>query len=406
MTKLLIKLFVKNKDDIKNNKVRQSYSILASIFGIISNFFIFLLKIIVGLIFNIISITADAVNNLSDASNSIISLISAKISTKPADKEHPFGHARSEYIAGFLVALLIGALGIVLVISSCQDIYQVAIGQKIKNRLSNLEFILTCIILSISILLKIYQAIFNSKIGSIIKSDVLKLTAFDSRNDVIATSLVLIGTIINQYVNLGRISLDGILGLLVGLFITFSSYKLIINTLDPLLGQSPDPALIKEFTKKIYSFKAVLGIHDIQMHSYGPNCIFATCHVEIDASMDMIKAHEIIDSIERACLHDLKIITTIHMDPRVLNDPLQDEIEKKVNSLIKELNFPCSIHDFRIIKGAINTNVIFDLLIPIDLKLTNNQIKTILNHKITELNPHYYPYITIDRDYNNLLEKK
>lgn len=406
MTKLLINLFIKDKNNVHDPKVRRSYGSLASIFGIISNFFICAMKFIVGILFGIISITADAVNNLSDASSSLVSLIGIKLSGKPADSDHPFGHARIEYIAGFIVAILVAALGLLLIYNSAEDIYLVAIGEKHIEKMASLEFIITIVVLVIAILLKIYQAIFNYTIGKRINSSVLKATAVDSRNDVIATSVVLIGTVFSQYITLNRISVDGILGLFVGIFIGISGYKLIIETADPLLGKSPDIEIVNEFTKKIMSYPGILGIHDLQMHSYGPSHIFATCHVEIDSTVDVLVSHDLIDNIERDCLKDLKIFTTIHMDPVVINDPFQDELKNKVIEIIKEFNFPCSIHDFRIVKGESHVNIVFDLLVPMNVKINDEQIKIILKDKISLLNENYYSYITIDHDYTNRLHSK
>ncbi len=404
MIKLLSKLFIKDYQNINSKEVRKKYGIIASLFGIISNFIICGMKFIVGIIFNIISITADAVNNLTDASSSLVSLVGIKLSSKPADNDHPFGHARIEYIAGFIVAIIVSALGIILVYNSVINIVDVATGKKVITKMSLTEFIITVSILAIAILLKLYQAYFNYTIGKKINSTVLKATAVDSRNDVISTSVVLIGTIIAQFVNLGRVSLDGILGTLVGVFIGISGYKLIIETADPLLGKSPEPELINEFTKKVTAHKDILGIHDLQMHSYGPNCIFATCHVEIDSTIDVLKSHDLIDNIERECLNDLKIFTTIHMDPIVLNDPFQNELKKEVIQIISEFNFPCSIHDFRIVKGETHTNLVFDILVPMNEKLSDIQIKNMLVEKIKNLNNSYFAFPTVDRDYTNRLK--
>ena len=404
MIKLLSKLFIKDYQNVNSKEVRKKYGIIASLFGIISNFIICGMKFLVGIIFNIISITADAVNNLTDASSSLVSLVGIKLSSKPADNDHPFGHARIEYIAGFIVAIIVSALGIILAYNSIINIIDVATGKKVITKMSSTEFIITISILVVAILFKLYQAYFNYTIGKKINSTVLKATAVDSRNDVISTSVVLIGTIIAQFVNLGRVSLDGILGALVGVFIGISGYKLIIETADPLLGKSPDSELINEFTKKVTAHKDVLGIHDLQMHSYGPNCIFATCHVEIDSTIDVLKSHDLIDNIERECLNDLKIFTTIHMDPIVINDPFQNELKKEVIQIISEFNFPCSIHDFRIVKGETHTNLVFDILVPMNEKLSDTQIKNMLVEKIKNLNSSYFAYPTVDRDYTNRLK--
>lgn len=405
MVDFFARIFIKDYQNVKDGNVRRKYGILASLFGILSNLLISAMKLVVGLLFHLISITADAVNNLADASSSIVSLIGIRLSAKPADKDHPFGHARSEYLAGFIVAIIVAALGIVLIINSAEDIIETALGTKVAEKMSSTEALITFIILAVSIVLKLYQALFNYSVGKKIDSTVLKATAADSRNDVIATAVVLIGTIIGQYTNPTRVSIDGILGVAVGVFIGISGYKLIVSTADPLLGKAPDLDVVNAFTAKILSYEGVIGTHDLQMHSYGPNCIFATCHVEVDASVNILTSHDLIDNIERACLSDLKIFTTIHIDPIVLDDPLQNELKSEVLSLVKELSFPCSIHDFRIVKGDTHINLIFDLLVPMEEKLTDRQIKTILSDKISLLNPNYYTVITIDRDYTGRLRK-
>jgi len=405
MVDFFARIFIKDYQNVKDGNVRRKYGILASLFGILSNLLISAMKLVVGLLFHLISITADAVNNLADASSSIVSLIGIRLSAKPADKDHPFGHARSEYLAGFIVAIIVAALGIVLIINSAEDIIETALGNKVAEKMSSTEALITFIILAVSIVLKLYQALFNYSVGKKIDSTVLKATAADSRNDVIATAVVLIGTIIGQYTNPTRVSIDGILGVAVGVFIGISGYKLIVSTADPLLGKAPDLDVVNAFTAKILSYEGVIGMHDLQMHSYGPNCIFATCHVEVDASVNILTSHDLIDNIERACLSDLKIFTTIHIDPIVLDDPLQNELKSEVLSLVKELSFPCSIHDFRIVKGDTHINLIFDLLVPMEEKLTDRQIKTILSDKISLLNPNYYTVITIDRDYTGRLRK-
>ena len=404
MINLISKIFIKNHLDTTNPNVRRSYISLASIFGIVSNIIISLMKFIIGIIFNIISISADAVNNLADASSSLISLIGNKLAGKPADIDHPFGHARIEYIAGFIVAIIVASLGIVLCFTSIVDIIDVATGVKVVLPMSEIEFTITIIILLIAIGLKVYQALFNYKIGNKINSSMLKATAVDSRNDVISTTVVLIGTVVAQYFDLGKVSLDGILGLFVGIFIGYSGYKLIIDTANPLLGETPDKETINAFTKKVLSYEGILGIHDLQVHSYGPHCIFATCHVEIDSKEDVLKSHDLIDNIERDCLNDLKIFTTIHMDPVVIGDPFQDQLKIEIIKITKELEFPCSIHDFRIVKGPTHVNIVFDLLIPMDHKLSDSNVKTLITYKIKALNETYFPVITIDRDYTGRLK--
>ena len=281
MKNFLIKLFIKDYKNVKDAKVRQKYGTLASIFGIISNFIICIMKIILGISFHLISILGDGINNLSDAFTSIVSLIGFKLAAKPADRKHPFGHARIEYIASFIIAIFIELMGFELVIQSFDKI--------LKNESfikDQLYFIISIIILVFSIIIKLYQCYFNYSLGKTIKSSTLKLTATDSRNDVITSSIVLLGLIISYFTN---INLDGYLGIVVGIFIIISTLKYIMEIINQLIGKSPDQEIIDEFIKKIKSYDEVLGIHDLQIHAYGLSSIFATCHVEIDAKKKCIR---------------------------------------------------------------------------------------------------------------------
>lgn len=353
MTKLLIKLFVKNNKEVNNPKVRRSYGTLASIVGIVSNTILCILKLIIGFLSGMISITADALNNLTDASSSIVSLIGFKISGKPADKSHPFGHARMEYITGFMVSIVVAVLGIELIFTSIEKIFSP--DPVLKN------IFWPIVILVIAVFAKIYQALFNFKVGKIIQSTSLKATAVDSRNDVIATTVVIIGLVISYFTNF---NLDGYLGAAVGAFILISGVKLIFETAQPLLGQKPEENVVKSFVELITSFDGILGLHDLQIHSYGPNCIFASCHVEVDAAKDILVSHDLVDNIEKACLEKLKINTVLHMDPVVLNDPLLDKIKTEVKTIIDNYDIKLSMHDFRIVTGPTHTNIVFDIVVP------------------------------------------
>ncbi len=394
MKHLLIKLFIKNYNDVNDLNVRKKYGILASIFGIITNIFICILKITIGLIFNMISFIGDGINNLSDAFSNIVSLISFKLSSKPADKDHPFGHARIEYIASFIIALFIDFFAIELLIESFEKIFS---SSDINNDFS--FFIISFVILFISILIKAYQCYFNYSIGKKINSTTLKYTAIDSRNDVITTFVILIGLCISYF---AKINLDGYLGVLLALFILFSSIKGVVELTNKLIGAKPDQIIVDKFISKIKSYDGVLGIHDLQMHCYGLNYIFATCHVEIDSKIDILVSHELIDTIENDIFNSMKIHTVLHMDPLVLNDEELEKAKLILKEVFKDFPFNLHMHDVRIVKGPTFTNVIFDLVIPEKMPILEEELIKQISDKVKNKCPYYNLVIKIDYDFEDL----
>ena len=348
---ILIKLFIKNYKDVNNPQVRQKYGNLASIFGIISNFFICVLKLIFGLLFNLISLIADGFNNLSDAGSSLVSLIGFKLSSKPADKDHPYGHARIEYIAGLAVSIIISILGVQLITNSISGI--------IDN--------------------------FNKPFQK------LEQIAF-----------VLVGIIISQCCSF---YIDGYLGCIVGIFILISGFKLIKETSNPLIGEKVDDELVKKLVHKILSYDGVLGIHDLQIHNYGPKTYYASIHVEVDASKDILSTHDMIDNIEKEILHEFNIIITIHMDPVVLNDPFTDKVRNQIIPILKALPYVNNVHDFRVIKGPTHTNIVFDVAICLETKLKDNEIENNIKQIIKDVDNTYNAIITIDHDYEEYIEE-
>ena len=395
MKKLLIKLFIKNKDDIENPLVRKKYGVLASVFGIISNLIICAFKITIGLLFGLISLVADGMNNLADASSSIISFIGFKLSSKPADKDHPFGHARIEYISGFIVSLLVALVGVELIMSSFEKLF---LWEEAINDPKTI--IITIIVLIFSILAKLYQCFFNRSIGKKINSTSLIATSVDSRNDAISTIVILLGLIISYFTGF---NLDSFLGIAVGIFILISGFKLIIETANPLLGEKPDKELVKALTDKILSYEGILGIHDLQIHTYGPSYTFASLHVEVDASEDILTTHDTIDNIEKACYESLHVHTVIHMDPVIVNDPYTEIVKKDFDIIINSFDLPLSIHDFRVVKGPTHTNVVFDLVVPHKKKISDEKLVELIKEKAKEISPVYQCVIEIDQDYSDFL---
>lgn len=401
MTKLLIKLFVKNSENINDSKVREHYGLLASIFGIVSNIVVCLMKLILGLIFGLISLVADGLNNLTDAGSSIVSLVGFKLSTKPADSSHPFGHARIEYIAGLIVSLIIVFVGGELIISSVQDIISSFSEEFVP--LSDLYFYITLCALAVSILIKLYQGLFYKKIAKRISSATLLAAGCDSRNDVIATSAVLVGLIISKIFSF---YIDGYLSLIVGLFILVNGIKLIIETSNPLIGEKPSEELIQQFIEIIKREKNILGYHDLQIHSYGPNIYFATCHVEIDARKNILETHDLIDNVEKEIQRELNVITTLHMDPIVIGDPLTDKIKGEVTSALKDIPYILNIHDFRVVKGPTHINVVFDALIKNEKNLSIEKAMKEIHDRVVSISDKYNPVITIDYDYTSYVSKE
>lgn len=387
MRVFLLKIFVKQYQNTGNPQVRESYGRLAGAVGIVSNLFLCILKIAVGALFHSIAILADGINNLSDASSSIITLVGFRMAAKPSDDDHPYGHERIEYITGLIVSLLILILGIQLCLASIQ---------KIRNP-EPLEFSwITIVILIVAILVKLWQSRFNIKMGEAIDSATLKATGMDSRNDVVATSVILLGILIGK---ITHVQLDGWLGVLVALFIVWSGFQLIRETADPLLGQAPDPTLVDAISSRIISKVGVLGLHDLVIHDYGPGRVFASVHVEVDARTSIVTSHDIIDNIEREIRSELQIELVIHMDPLDPTDPLIAELRSQIQAILADIDPVITMHDLRVVAGCTHRNVVFDIVIPQGFSIKEADLKAAIDDKIKEINPIYYTVITIDRSY-------
>ena len=393
MTKLIIKLFIRNSNDTADPIVRQSYGNLAGIVGIISNIILFCIKVLTGIVFKSIAITADAVNNLSDAGSSVITLIGFKLSSKPADEEHPYGHARMEYIAGLIVSFIIIFLGLQLITSSVDKIIHP----------SDVRFsFLTVAVLIISIAIKLWQGIFNRTIGKAINSTALQAAAIDSLNDVYATSAVLVSAIIGKITGW---QLDGYIGVVVAGFIIVSGVKLVIETANPLLGTAPDEDLVDVINKKIMSYDGVIGFHDLVVHNYGPERCFASVHVEVPAKQDILISHDIIDNIEHDFINYLNIHLVIHLDPVVTDDEQTNHLKLLVEKILSEVSGDISMHDFRVVIGATHTNLIFDVCIPPSYKMSSKELCQIITRKIKAIDSSYYTVITVDRSYISTVTK-
>lgn len=390
MGKLLIKLFVRDYENTEDPKVRESYGKFAGVVGIISNLFLCIMKILIGVFSGSIAIIADGINNMADASSSIITLIGFRLASKPEDEDHPYGHARIEYLTGLFVSILIIVLGVQLFKTSLEKIFDP----------DTLEFsYITIITLVIAIAVKLWQSLFNISIGKKINSLTLIATGADSRNDVIATSAVLVSVLVVKFTGL---QIDGYMGCLVALFIIWSGIQLVRDTISPLLGEAPDDDLVKAITETVKKEPGILGIHDLMVHNYGPGKIFASIHVEVDADGDLMKSHDMIDNIERIVKESLRIEFVIHMDPVKTNDPLIHRMKAVISEAFAPLDGVENIHDFRIVPGPTHTNIIFDVVLSMDCRYTEKEIQKIADDTVKAIDDNYFVVITFDRAYTKL----
>lgn len=352
MTELFVRLFIKNKDNVQNPQVRTAYGVLASIVGICLNIVLFLIKIISGMLVNSISVMADAFNNLSDAASSVISFVGVKLAGRPADKEHPFGHGRYEYITAFIVSFLVLQVGF-----SC---FKSSIGKIVHPE--EVAFQLPVVlILTVTILMKVWLAFFNRKLGKRIHSKVMEATAADSTGDVLVTGATVLSLVIGK---LTGFSIDGYVGVIVSVAVLAAGFGIAKDTLGPLLGGAVNREVYDLLTKKVEGYEGILGTHDLIVHNYGPSHSMATIHAEVPNDKDIETAHELIDQIERETLRDLDIFLVIHMDPVEVKDKTVAERKRMVSNLVQELEPEASIHDFRMINGQDQIKLIFDLVVP------------------------------------------
>lgn len=385
MVNFLIKTFIKNSENTENPKIRQKYGTLSSIVGIICNVLLFLIKYAMGTLSHSISIVSDAFNNLSDCAGCLVTLLGYKMASKPADKNHPFGHGRMEYLTFLIIAALIIFVGIELLKNSVE---------KIINPVEIRFSFAVLISLVFSIAVKLWMAVFNAELGKKINSSVLTATAKDSKSDVIATSATLIALICSLFTAL---PVDGVMGLLVSVFILKSGYDIVKDTVDELLGKPADPEIINHIKEYVLKNDKIIGIHDLIIHSYGPGNIIGSCHVEVKSNESFTEVHDIVDSIEREIHNNLNILMTIHMDPIEVNDMLTNKCKKLVNNIIHSIDSSLDLHDFRIVSGESHTNLIFDLVVPFECKYSNEELKQKIDMQLSKENINYYTVIVFDK---------
>lgn len=387
MTKLLIRLFIKDYKNTSDFAVHEKYGKLSGMVGIATNFLLFLIKIIAGTLFKSIAITADAVNNLSDCGSSVVTLVGFKLSGKPADEQHPYGHARMEYISGLIVSFVILVLGLQLAKTSIDKI--------MAPEASEFSLIMIAVLI-VSMLLKLWQCFFYKKMGRTISSTTLAATSVDSLNDVFATGAVLIGILITRFTGF---NLDGYMGVVVAVFIMVTGIKLVKETISPLLGLAPPTELVDSIYTKIMSYDGILGLHDLSIHNYGSGRRFASVHCEVSASQDIMISHDIIDNIERDFLKEMNIHLVIHLDPIVTDDARTNDLKAKTIEILHQLSPKIGMHDFRVVWGTSHSNLIFDVLVPFGFEWSDDQLTTKIVDKIHEIDETYHAVITVDHDY-------
>lgn len=394
MINILRKVFIKDYDNLNDSKVREKHGKLASFVGIFSNLVLFVIKLIAGLLTASVAIIADSVNNLSDMGSSVITLVGFKLAGMPADEEHPYGHQRLEYIAGLIVALIIIFVGISLFSTSIDKIFNY-----VPSEINNVFLYISSGILVVSILIKLWQSLFNQKMGKLISSVALEATAQDSRNDCISTGVVLLGNIVLLIFGNLSFSLDGILGILVSVFIVIAGINLIKDTVDPLIGVSTDSSLIADVIKDIKSNEVVLGVHDVMCHMYGPTKMFMTIHCEVDSKGDIIVIHDHIDNIENEIMKKYGVFLTIHMDPLDIHDEEANKLKEEIKLIVNNIDNKLDIHDFRIVRKLSKSTILFDIVVPYNFKLSNDEITNKIEEEFFKNHSDYVFLIHFDNIY-------
>lgn len=385
MTELLCKIFIKNRGDVKDPSVRRAYGTMVSAVGIVSNIVLSLIKLLAGVLSGSISITADAVNNLSDVGSQVISLISFKISAKPADRDHPFGHARMEYVASMIVSFLVLLVGFELLKESVRQVFEP----------KETDFsVAVLVILAISVLVKLWLALFNRRIANVIRSSVVRATAADSLSDAASTGAVLLSALIAHFTDLRT---DAYMGILVAVLILIAGVRILNETKNSILGSAPDPEVIDGIVALTKEYPEILGIHDMVVHNYGPSNTIASFHAEVDGTANIFATHDVIDRLERRLWNELGIRATVHMDPIVVDDERVDALRTTVALAVKQVDERLRIHDFRFVEGNTHSNLIFDVETPYELTCSDAELKDRISDAVSRLDPRYFTVITVDR---------
>lgn len=394
MTEFLVKHFVKDYEHTEKVSVRTAYGVLASMVGIFCNVFLFAVKFVIGLIVHSVSVTADAFNNLSDAGSSIISFVGVKIASKPADKEHPFGHGRMEYIAALIVSFLVMEVGFTFLKDS--------FGKIKSPEILNFQ-LMSVVILVLSIGVKLWLGLFNRKLGKKIDSKVMMAAFTDSMGDVLTTTVTIVSLLVFQITG---VNIDGFVGIGVALVVMWAGFGIAKDTLEPLLGEAVDPEEYQKIKKFVEGYDGVVGSHDLIVHNYGPNRSMASIHAEVPNNVNIETSHEVIDRIERDAVENLGIFLVVHMDPIEIEDEHVLLIRNRANQAIAEIDDSCTIHDFRVVDGQKQINLIFDLVVPREYdKEKQNEIERTLCEKMKEQDERFEFVITVEHSFVSTTEK-
>lgn len=392
MTNLIVKLFIRDYQKTNDPAVRAAYGTLAGAVGIVTNLLVAVVKLVLGLLAASVSVMADAINNLSDAGSSLVTMVGFKLSGRPADREHPYGHARIEYLTGLIVSFIIVLLGGMFLLESVD---------KILNKSESDFSWLAIVILGISVAVKLWQGLFYRKLAKRIASASLIASATDSINDVISTTVVLAGAFVGKMTSW---NIDGYVGIAVALFILVNGVKLVIETANPLLGQPPAKETVNALSRKILSYQGVIGLHDMIIHSYGANQIFCSVHVEVPADRDVMLSHDIIDNIEEDVWRDMGIHLVIHMDPITQGDARVDALRAELSEILSSLSPKLCYHDLRVVFGVTHDNLIFDLVLPMEFEIPEEEVVAKVTERLKAAHPTINPKIKVDRDLNNMIE--
>ena len=387
MIKLLAKIFIKDSQNTADSKVRVAYGYLCGAVGIALNILLFAGKIIAGTISGSVAVTADAFNNLSDAGSSIISLIGFRLASQKPDPHHPFGHGRFEYIASLIISIIIVLMGFELGKSSFEKIVA---PQAVEYSA------VTFAVLGVSVLVKLYMFFYNNSVGKKIDSATMRATAMDSISDAVSTGAVLISAVIAMFTNL---ALDGWMGLVVAVFIMVTGFKSAKETIDSLLGTPPSPEFVKQIEDMALQYDDIIGVHDMIVHNYGPGRTFVSLHAEVPSDGDIVTIHDTVDNAEREIAKELGCLVTIHMDPVDVHDEHTAQLRENVSEIIKQINPDITFHDFRVVSGPTHTNLIFDIVSPMDCGLSDQELADTIADKIHQCNESYFAVINVDKDF-------
>lgn len=394
MINLLSRIFVKNHTDLQSPDVRRAYGTMVSVIGIVLNLIISLGKITVGILFASVSVTADAINNISDAGTSLLALVGFRISAKPADRDHPFGHARMEYVISLVVSFLILLVGLELLRDSAIALYT-SVVEPSEAKQAVFSWV-TVGVLCFSILVKLFLAVLNGKIGRRMDSSVMRAAAVDSLSDIASTGAVLVAVIVSHFVLL-PFSLDGAMGIIVSVLILVAGFKLLLEAQNAILGKAPAAETVEIIEKTVERYPEILGIHDMTVHEYGSAALIASFHAEVDGSGNIFAIHDTVDNIERELWEKNRIRTTIHLDPIAIGDPDTDAWKALAVSVVAKVDERITIHDFRAVRGTTHSNLVFDVAVPFECKLKDAEIMRAIEGAIREKDDTLYAVITVDR---------